>query len=136
MRGSRAAAPGQFTVKVALVECVIPPPLPVNVSVKFPFGVLRLVLTVSVDVAVDEVMLTGLGLKVAVECAGRPLTLKLTGLLKPFTAVMVTVSRPLVPRETLKAGAATEKSGCGANGVALAWVELEDSPREFTALTT
>jgi hypothetical protein len=59
-----------------------------TVRVKVPVGVLRLVLTVSVDepdVVIDE------GLKLALVRRGNPLTLRLTVPVKPEPAVMVTV---------------------------------------------
>ena len=57
-----------------------------------PLGVLRFVLTVSVEVADDELTATGFGLKDAVDRRGRLLALSCTLPLNPFTGVIVTVS--------------------------------------------
>jgi hypothetical protein len=62
------------------------PPTPVTVSVKVP----RAAVKGTVTIIVDEVV-AGLGLKMADAPEGRPVTLKVTGELKPFVRVIVTV---------------------------------------------
>ena len=75
---------GAITISETLLVCVKAPPVPVIVSVEEPPGVLAPVVTDSVD---DPV--AGFGLNVPVAAEGRPLTLRLTGPVKPFSGVMV-----------------------------------------------
>ena len=72
------------TTSVTVEVCVKVPLVSVTVSVYEPAGVVGLVVT---DI-VDEVV-AGLGLKLPVAPAGRPLTLRLIGPLKPATGVNV-----------------------------------------------
>ena len=76
------------TVRAACCWCVKPPLVALTVRIKVPVGVLRLVLTVSVDepdVVIDE------GLKLPLVRRGNPLTLRLTVPVRPELGVMVTV---------------------------------------------
>lgn len=79
------------------------------------------VLTVALDpTRTDKVELpepvTDVGLKLGVTREPCPLTLRLTVPENPFTALIVTVYCPVVPRPTLRLVGETEmvKSGCGA----------------------
>ena len=63
------------------------PPLPVTVKGYVPARVEALTVILSVDVLPDA----GLGVKTGVAPEGRPLMVKVTGELKPFTRVIVTV---------------------------------------------
>ena len=62
------------------------PPTPVTVSVNVPRGAVKGTVTSIVDDVV-----AGLGVKVADAPEGSPVTLKVTGELKPFVRVIVTV---------------------------------------------
>jgi len=77
-----------FTVRVTLVEWVSVPLVPVMVSVGLPVGVLLPVCTVKV--ALPEPV-TEVGLNVPVAPLGKPLTLKPTAPVKPFSAPTFTV---------------------------------------------
>ena len=83
-----AAVVKGFTVKVTVAVCVIAPLVPVMVSVGLPEGVLMLVVTVSVE-GVPALM--EVGLNTAVAPVGRPLMVKPTVPVKPFTAATFTV---------------------------------------------
>ena len=78
------STPTGLTVIGTVVLQVRPPPTPVMVKVYEATGVLALVVMVSMD---DPV--AGFGLNVPVAPEGSPLTLKSTGLLKPYIGVMV-----------------------------------------------
>ena len=67
----------------------MPPPAPLIVSVKVPFGVVVAVVMVTVDD--PEPPVTVAGLKLAVAPVGKPLALRLTFAVNPFTAARVTV---------------------------------------------
>jgi hypothetical protein len=60
--------------------------MPLTVSVKVPRAALKGTVTIIVDVVV-----AGLGVKVADAPEGRPVTLNVTGELNPFVGVSVTV---------------------------------------------
>src|SRR5260370_32685927 len=77
-----------LTTNVTVVVCVKLPLVPVMASVGLPVGVELLVETVSVEVPEP---LTEVGLNVAVASVGKPLALRATLPLKPFTAVTVAV---------------------------------------------
>jgi hypothetical protein len=75
------------TDRVAVVVWFKPPLMPLIVSVKSPDeGPLADVVTIRV-----ELVVAGLGVKLEVAPGGVPVTLKLTGPLKPFAGVIVTV---------------------------------------------
>ena len=71
------------------------PLVPLIVRVLVPMGVLLFVVIVSVEV--HEGPLADLGLKLAVERAGSPVTLKLTLPAKPLSGVTVTVKLTFEP---------------------------------------
>jgi hypothetical protein len=71
-----------------VVECVRLPLVPVIVSVNVPVGVLERVEIVSLEVPEP---VTDVGLNEALVREGKPLTLKLTVLLNPLMAEIVTV---------------------------------------------
>jgi hypothetical protein len=75
-------------VKATAAVCVSVPLVPVTVSVNVAVGAPLLVETVSVEGADG---LAGFRLKEALVLFGRPVTLSVTELLKPFTAPMVIV---------------------------------------------
>jgi len=85
------------------------------VMVRAPLLALRAAVTESVEVP-DPV--TDVGLKVAVTREPSPLTVKLTVPVNPFTAPMVTVYCPVLPRATLRLAGETEivKSGTPPTG--------------------
>src|SRR5579863_4425117 len=89
----------QFTVKLTVVEWLNAPLVPVIVSVLVPVGVFLAVDTVIVDVPEP---VTELGLKLAFEREGSPLTLRLTTPLNPPETATVTVVLVLDPRLTLR----------------------------------
>ena len=91
MRGEGDPRP-QFTTSLTVTVCVLPPPVPLIVSVYAPLGVPPPVLTVSV-----EEVAAGFGLKLVEDPPGAPLTLKATDPAKPLSAVSVieyVVDRP------------------------------------------
>lgn len=75
------------------------PLVPLMVSALVPLGVLLLVVMVRVEV--QDGPLADVGLKVAVERDGNPVTLKLTLLEKPLIGVIVTRKLTLEPRLTV-----------------------------------
>jgi hypothetical protein len=75
-------------VRVALVECLKLPLVPVIVSVRFPVVALLLTRTDSVELPEP---VTEVGLKVGVTREPCPLTLRLTLPENPLTALMVTL---------------------------------------------
>jgi hypothetical protein len=76
---------GCVTTSVALVECDVPPEVPMIVSEYIPAGVEELVATVSVDES------AGFGANVAVVPLGRPDAESVTGSAKPAVRFTVTV---------------------------------------------
>jgi hypothetical protein len=94
--------------------CVTPPPVPVIVNVKVPSFVVDVVATVSVDVSADGTS-TGFGLKLAVEAAGSPLTVRVTGPVKPLLGVIEIEYVAVFPRTTVTVAgdALSAKSGGG-----------------------
>jgi hypothetical protein len=76
------------TVKVTVVEWDSEPLVPVIVSVGLPVGVVAAVVTVRVELAPPAI---DVGLNEAVAPVGRPLTLRLTEPLNPFSAPTFTV---------------------------------------------
>src|SRR2546427_2667791 len=76
----------QFTTSLTVTVCVLPPPVPVIVRVYVPLGVPPLVFTVS-----TEEVVAGFGLNPVVEPDGNPLTEKLTGPVKPLSALIAIV---------------------------------------------
>ncbi len=77
-----------LTTSVTVVECVRLPLVPVIVSVYVPAGVVEAVETDKVEFPEPA---TEVGLKLPVAPLGKPLTLRFTVPVKPFTAVMVVV---------------------------------------------
>ena len=76
------------TVKVTVAECLIPPPVPVIVTVNVPEGVYSFVVTVSVDEKGGSPELLLNEYKTPCTC---PEALRLTGWTKPVTNVVLTV---------------------------------------------
>lgn len=77
---------------------VMPPPVPVTVMVAMvPTGTVPAMLKVTVALA----PVTTLGLRVAVTPVGRPLTLNVTGLVKPLAGLIEIVLLMLVPATAL-----------------------------------
>lgn len=116
----------ELTVKVRVVVWVTLPATPVIVSVDVPVVAVPLAVSVSVLVVVVE-----LGLNAAVTPLGRPVTLKLTLLLKPFSGVTVMVLVPLAPCRTVtELGLALRlKSG---PGTTLITIEFDGMPFAMT----
>jgi hypothetical protein len=73
------------TTNVTGVVRVRLPLTPVIVRAKFPVGVMELVVTENVEELPDP----GLGLKLALDPLGKPLTLRATAPLKPLTLLML-----------------------------------------------
>ena len=71
-----------------MAVCVSVPLVPVTVTVAFPAGVLPLVVIVRVEV--PEVV-TDIGENEATAPVGKPVAVKLTAPVKPFSAPIVTV---------------------------------------------
>lgn len=88
---------GGLTVRESVVELVKLPAVPVMVTVAAP--VVAVLVAASVNVLVPAVLA---GLNDGVTPEGRPDTDKLTLLLKPFSALMVTVVAPLAPWTMVK----------------------------------
>ena|SRR5215831_18437628 len=89
---------GVMTVSLMGMAEVIPPPVPVTVSVAaVPTGTVPA--TLNVIVLLGPV--TTVGFTVAVTPAGNPATLNVTGLVKPPEALMAMVLVTLVPASTL-----------------------------------
>ena len=107
------------------------PFVPLIVSGYVPGEVFHLVLTVSVDV-VDA----GLGLNDEEVRAGKPLTLRLTEPVNPFSRVIAIAYEVLLPRVTDRLAGVTDSVKSGARGVALASFEFGLSPPAFTPDTT
>jgi len=101
---------GGVTARVIAVVCVKVPDVPVMVTVTVPTAAELLTASVNVLVAV-----AGLGLNDAVTPLDSPDADKLTALLKPFWAVTVIATVPLLPwvMLTLLGDAESVKSGCG-----------------------
>ena len=78
---------GALTVKLAVAVRVSPPPMPFTVKVTGPAGVVTEVVTVNADVPDAGAG----GLKLQLAPLGKPLQERVTGELKPPTAVRVTV---------------------------------------------
>ena len=78
-----------ITLKVTGAVCTSVPLAPVMVRVELAAGVLLAVVTVRVEVPVLPVIV--LGLKLAVAPVGKPVTVRATSPVSPFTAVLVTV---------------------------------------------
>jgi hypothetical protein len=121
---------GGLTTSVAGAVLVRPPPVPVMVSGYEPGAVDVVLVTVKVEAAAGA----GLGLKAPAAPEGKPLTVRVTPLLKPLTLAMLTVY-VVVPPWTmvwLLGVALNEKSGGGGaltTSVALAvWVRLPFVP--------
>ena len=76
------------TLNVTLAVLVWPPSVPLMIRLYVPVGVEALVLMVTVEE--PEPLIEG-GLKLAVAPEGRPLMLRLTGLLSPDIALTVAV---------------------------------------------
>jgi hypothetical protein len=100
---------------VTVAECDRLPSVPVIVRVYVPVGVVVAVETVSVELPEVE---TDAGLKLAVAPVGKPLRLRFTVSVKPFSAPMVVVYVVLLPgavicepgvAEMLKSGLATTR---------------------------
>jgi hypothetical protein len=99
-------------VAETLCETAGVPPLPVMLRVYVPLLVLDGTFTVSFVLVVE-----GLGLKLPVAPAGKPVTLKFTGAAKPPLGVIVTVYSAVPPeRDSVTDDGLTEseKSGAGA----------------------
>ena len=89
---------GVITASRMAMEEVIPPPVPITVTVAFvPTGTVLATLKVTTPLA----PVTVAGFKVAVTPVGNPLTLNVTGLLKPPAALIAMVLATLVPCTTL-----------------------------------
>jgi hypothetical protein len=101
---------GAVTVSETAAVRVSEPLVPVMVSAYAPVAVVAAVVSVRV-----ELLVAGLGLKVAVVSADCPLTLRLTEPEKPFEALMLTMYVVELPCTTdCEVGlAASEKSGGG-----------------------
>jgi len=106
-------------------------PVPVIVSVKVPAGVVGVVATVSVEVAVLFAGgVTGLVLIEHVVLAGHPLvTDRPTALLKPFKDVTVIVEPPELPRVTSIAVGLADREKSGAGGPPVQALNLNDAIR-------
>src|SRR5438552_5355880 len=105
-----------FTARVTVVAWTTPPAVPVMVRTYVPPVVALVVVIVSVAVAGVAPGEAGLGGNWGVAPAGRPLTVRSTAPLNPFSAVTVTVYVWVAPGRTAPAGgdagtAAMEKSG-------------------------
>ena len=88
------------TLRVTVVVCTAPPPLPVIVMVWFPSLALLPTLTVMVDVPEPGVAIE-LGLKVTVWAVPCPEADRLIAALKPPETTVVMVAVPELPRATL-----------------------------------
>jgi len=91
---------GAVTVRVTLVVCWVPPPLPVTVMLYVPAAVLLPTAIVMVDEPEPGAAI-GLGLKLTVVPVGAPLADRLMALLKPPLTVVVMVEVPWPPCATL-----------------------------------
>ena len=87
---------GAVTVRVTVVLCVMPPPLPVTVMGYVPVGVLAPTVIVIVELP-DPGAGIGLGLKLTVVPVGTPVALRLMALLKPPLIAVVIVDVPCCP---------------------------------------
>ena len=98
------------TVRVTVVVCVLPPLLPVMVTVCGPVAAVADTVKVRVEVPAPAM---DVGLKPAVTPFGRPDADKAIDDLKPFKAVVVIVEEPLLPciTETKPGDAPMVKSG-------------------------
>ena len=97
------------TVRSSAAVCVRFPDVPVTVTVAVPVGAELLAAKVSVLVEV-----AGFGLNDAVIPLGSPDTVSMTGLLKPFSGLTVTVLVLLPACATVSALGATDKLKLGA----------------------
>jgi hypothetical protein len=100
------------------------------VIVYVPFGVRRVVATVSVDDGLDPgVTPVGLKLMVTPVADGEMLDVRFTNPVKPFTAVTVTVYVVDDPREVVRADGVTAKlKSCGGGAVGLADTSFDRAP--------
>jgi len=81
-----------------VVDAENPPLLPIMVNLKVPVGVCLVVETVKTEFPLPVIEV---GLKVPVAFAGKPLTLKVTTPLNPFTGVTTAVYVVLAPLFTV-----------------------------------
>ena len=86
-------------VNATVAVCVIPPPVPVMVMVREPVAALRLTVMVMVE---DPVPVMDVGLKLTVTREPLTVPLRLTGELNPPLTVLVMVTFPVLPGETLR----------------------------------
>lgn len=89
-----------LTVRVTLVVCVLPPPVPVMVMVWAPIEAAEPTLTVIVDVFEPGAAI-GLGVKVTLCALPCPEADKVIAELKPFSAAVVIVEVPDLPLATV-----------------------------------
>jgi hypothetical protein len=85
----KSEVPAGLTTRVTVAVWVRLPLFPVTVRVKFPVGVLELVVTLML--LVPEPPLIGFVPKLAVAPVGSPLALKVTLPVKPFSGATVAV---------------------------------------------
>src|SRR6516164_9977968 len=113
---------GAVTVRVTLVVCWVPPPLPVTVMLYVPAAVLLPTAIVMVDEPEPGAAI-GLGLKLTVVPVGAPLADRLMALLKPPLTVVLMVEVPWAPCATLtEVGAALMVKSGGAVTVSVTLV--------------
>src|SRR5208337_1172367 len=89
-----------WTVRVTLVVFVLPPPVPVMVMVWDPVLAREVVVTFIVDVPEPGAGMDA-GLKLTVTPEGWPVSDKVIGQLKPFSAAVVIVEVPELPLTTV-----------------------------------
>ena len=116
---SPPAPPEDVTVNARTPVLVVPPEFAETVMFVVAAGVEAPAVRVRVDVAPAGVGVTGVVEKDPVAFAGKPVTVRLTGELKPFCEMMVIVTDPDVPcvtdldwddREMVKLGAGVLES--------------------------
>jgi hypothetical protein len=123
----KLAGAGAVTVRLTVVEFVMPPPMPVTVIGYVPVAAVEATVKVRREVPVPgEAM--GLVPKPAVTPVGRPLADKVIAELKPFTAAVVIVDVPALPCTTETEVGEGEMVKLGAVTVRLTVVEFTVLP--------
>jgi hypothetical protein len=128
----KSVAGAAVTVKVTAVVCVVPPPVPLIITLDVPVGVEAPVVSVSVEVP-DPGAATEVGLNVAVVPVGSNEADSAIAALNPLKAVVVMVVVPEFPCTTVTVvgDSVIVKSGVGRVTVkvtAAVWVVLPPMP--------
>ena len=103
---------GAFTVRLTVAVCVSPPPVPVTVTLAVPVAAVL----EAVKVSALLVPVAGVGLNDAVTPLGKPLAVKATPVVNPFSLVTVMVLEALAPLLTVRFDGPADSAKSGAGG--------------------